>query len=304
MNAHPDSEEPFPFPRVAVVGLGLMGTSLCKALKEALSVTIYGIDRRDDVLAKATTDRVIDEGALLSDEKAVSGLLSRSSLVVLGFYAEQVVPFLKTYVGALGKDTLVSDLCGLKTPFLSEAQKICRGRVEYLSVHPMAGKEKQGYDYGDAELFFGAPFLITPTSENTSRSIENMKALARVLGCGRVTVLAPQEHDRIMAYTSHLPHVLAAVLVMCLSDSADMSAFTGGSFRDATRVADINAALWARLFLDNRQQLMKVIDAYRGELSSFETYLQQSDLEGLTSYLEEAGARKRSMNRRDNDYGK
>lgn len=292
----------FPFSSVCVVGLGLMGASLAKALKEALSLPVYGIDRTPEVLKKAKSDHTIDDGAALDDEAGASRLLGQADLTVLCFYPSMVCGFLEKYREAVRPGSLMTDLCGLKTVFLFKAQELCGTRFEYLSVHPMAGREKSGYDASDSELFFGCSFLITPTGKNSSQAVDQMKILAKTIGCGRIRVLSPREHDRIIAYTSHLPHVMALTALMSWKGTDEPASLAGGSFRDATRVADINASLWTELFLDNRQQLDESIDSLKEELDHFQKLLDLGDRTSLQAYLEQAGERKRQWNRRKDEY--
>ena len=276
-------------------GLGLMGTSLLKALKESGLCSAFGLDINEITIQKAISDGLIDKGAVLGeDETAIRELIGHSDFIVLGMYPEGILPFVHQYSNSFAPGTVIMDICGLKSHIVLEAQQILTEGVEYIGTHPMAGKEKSGYDFADPELFLGTNFLITPTEKNRPATVEAIREMAYRIGCGKITVLSPLEHDKMIAYTSQLPHVLALALLQSWHGDDSIVNFAGGSFRDATRVAEINTPLWTELFIHNHQELSKVIDNMTDELTMIKNMIEDQDFDALSSYLQQAGDRKRN----------
>ena len=293
---------PLPMKECVMVGMGLMGTSMVKAMKEAAPLVVKGIDLYASPIEKASREHVIDDGAVLSDTDKVRSLLSGSRFIILALYPSGILPFIETFRDCFAPGTLIMDICGLKGAFVASAQQLLPEGVEYLGTHPMAGKEKSGYENGDSELFLGASFIITPTELNSETVIEAARRIALSIGCGKIRLISPEEHDRIIAYTSHLPHVMAASLIRCWHDSEDVASYTGGSFRDATRVAEINTGLWTQLFMANKDQLDGILTQYIEELETFRALLDNQDEEGMKRFLEESSERKTRWMKRGDRY--
>lgn len=278
---------------LVMVGLGLMGTSLIKALQEVTKLRAVGLDIQQEPIEKAISDHVLADGAVLTvqDEKA-KRLLAGSRFIVLALYPDSILQFIRTYRDSFQPGSVVMDICGLKGAFVKQAQELMPTGVEYVGTHPMAGKEKSGYENGDGELFIGASFIITPTERNTPETLQVIRRLAIAIGCGRIREIQPEEHDQMIAYTSHLPHVLAAALIRSWHGTEDIVSYAGGSFRDATRVAEINTRLWTQLFLCNREKLLKEVKSCQTEMEQFVQLLESSDQNGMEQYLQEASDRK------------
>lgn len=287
-----------------IAGLGLMGSSFARAIKDLSSkYYVAGIDRIEQPVFQGQQDRVLDEGAVLRrDEEKVRQLLSRAGLIILSMYPEGILDFIDQYRDALTPGTVMIDICGLKGMLVEEAQKRMPEGVEYVATHPMAGKEKSGYENGDGEMFLGASFILTPTAHNTPETLAALKEMAFHMGFGKIREVSPQEHDTLIAYTSHLPHVIASSLINSWDGDDDVSAFAGGSFRDATRVAEINAELWTQLFMHNKEPLLEKVSKYIEALEFFKKNLEHEDDEGIREFLENASSRKTEWNRKVDRY--
>ncbi len=281
-----------------MVGLGLMGTSMIKALREATDLYVVGLDIQKNTIEKAIQDRSINDGAVLGfeDDKAKT-LLKESRFIILALYPDGIIDFLNRFQDCFQSGTVIMDICGLKGAFVSKAQELVPAGVEYIGTHPMAGKEKSGYDNGDGELFLGSSFIITPTEKNKTETIEKVKKLAIAIGCGRIRLISPQEHDRLIAYTSHMPHILATALIRSWDGTDDVISYAGGSFRDTTRVAEINARLWTQLFSYNSRELLPELEKYIAELEMFAKYLQQGDETAIENFLQQSSDRKADWRR-------
>lgn len=287
-----------------IAGLGLMGSSFARAIKDlSSSYYVAGIDMMEQPVYQGLRDRVLDEGAVLRhDEEKVRRLLGEAGLIILSMYPEGILEFIDRYRDSLTPGTVMMDICGLKGQLVEDAQSRMPDGVEYMATHPMAGKEKSGYENGDGEMFLGAGFILTPTERNTESTIMQLRDLASRMGFGKIREVTPEEHDERIAYTSHLPHVLASSLIDSWDGDHDVSAFAGGSFRDATRVAEINAELWTQLFLHNRKPLLSRLSQYMESLERFRDLLERSDEKGIRSYLEHSSERKKEWNRKVDQY--
>lgn len=283
-----------------IVGLGLIGSSFARAIKDLSSFYyVSGLVRRESILNQAKQDAVIDDGALLNiEEDKVRSELGKAGLVILSMYPEGILEFLDQYKDSFRKGAVVIDICGLKGDLVEEAQRRMPEGVEYVATHPMAGKEKSGYENGDGEMFLGASFIMTPTEHNTKEALDELRYMAARMGFGKIREVSPYEHDELIAYTSHIPHVVAASIVNSWEGTEDVVSFGGGSLRDTTRVAEINAALWSELFLHNQGPLLKQLDRFIDTVVSFREALEKMDEKALTDFLNASAERKIAWNRK------
>ena len=279
---------------VCIVGLGLIGGSIVKALREySDDIRITAVDRSAEPVKLALADHGIADGADETDNTRVDRLLADAGLIIMALYPAGMIRFLADHREALQPGTVVMDVCGLKGSFVEEAQRTVPDGVEFIGTHPMAGREKKGYENGNAEMFLGATFILTPTERNTPETIRGMYSFARICGFARVRQVDPMLHDELIAYTSHLPHVLASVLMASWKGTDEVIAYTGGSFRDSTRVADINAELWTELFMMNSVALTEKLRDFSIEFSEFVSLMEASDREGMQRFLERSTERRR-----------
>lgn len=169
-----------------------------------------------------------------------------------------------------------------------------------MSGHPMCGREGAGLAQADGSIFDGANYVLIPEPWNRKEHLELVKRMAEELGCAHVPVVTAEEHDRAIAYTSDLTHAVATALMNSSSYSEKTKYFIGGSFRDETRVADINGKLWTSLFLANREKLLEEIERFSEALQQLRGAIAAEKEEEITAFLEEAGRRRREMMDRGN----
>jgi len=274
---------------IGVVGLGLMGASLALALRGFRSARLSGADLNEKTCQRAMEDGVVDEAA-----PDVGSVMARADLLIFCVYAHHIPQLLNDSAKRLKKGCVVSDICGVKTNLYAQIMPMLPEHIDYVGVHPMAGKECDGYENAEAALYRGTGFLITPTIKSTEASIDLMKELANYIGAARVQVVPPEEHDEIIAYTSDLMHIAAAGLCV-RPHPGTHPAFTAGAFRDSTRVADINAGAWTELLMDNRGNTVAALDQYLRDLSEIRGALNQGDREALRKILLRAGENKRRL---------
>ncbi len=262
----------------AVIGLGLIGGSYAKALRTRTDVTVWGYDLDGGVQDTALRTGVIEAAA-------TPARLSEADLVLVCLYPEAAGRYITEHAPLFKKGALVTDACGVKTPLCAglEAAAAQHG-FHFIGSHPMAGKERGGLQNADGALFEGASFLMTPSAQADQDAAEALAALAADLGFGRVVRCTPEEHDRMIAFTSQLPHVLACAYVHSprCTRQADFSA---GSYRDVSRVACINEEMWSSLFLLNRAPLCEEIDLLTAHLQELRGLIARGDREGLSEKL-------------------
>ena len=238
---------------IAVIGLGLIGGSLAKAIAERTDYHIMAKNRTRSTLLQAIEDGAVHEE--LTDEN-----ISQADMIILGLYPEEAVEYMKSIGDRVKKGALVIDVSGIKRYICEKMPPIAEKHgFVFVGTHPMAGKEKGGYFNSEAALFQGASFIITPTGGEHSEQVEWLTEFASDLGFGMHVICSPEEHDRMIAFTSQLPHVLANAYVQspqCLNHRG----FSAGSYRDVSRVARLNEHLWAELFLQNSDALTQELD--------------------------------------------
>ena len=206
-------------------------------------------------------------------------------ITIINFYPEAIVPFILEHKDLFKKDSVVTDSCGIKT-------KICRQMAAhkdlpftFIGAHPMAGREVSGYDNSLNNLFDNASFICTPV-DAPRRKVDALIGLAEDMGFARTVVTTPEHHDEMIAFTSQIAHVLACSYV--LSPLAPQHAgFSAGSYRDVSRVARINAEMWAQLFIDNKEPLIREIDDLVGNLQKFRSAIEAEDAPALRALMEQ-----------------
>ena len=237
---------------IAVIGLGIIGGSFCKAIKKYTDNFVIGINR-----TQATAEKALEAGAI--DKIGTPESLGECDIIILALYPQAAVDFIEKYGSYIKSGAIVTDSSGIKRaicPSLSALSK--KYGFVFIGSHPMAGKETNGFDVSEADLYKNASYIITPCGAPEDK-IEILANLARKIGFGTVKITTPEEHDRMIAFTSQLPHVLACSYVMspCCPNH---KGFSAGSYRDVSRVANINSQLWSELFLENREPLITELD--------------------------------------------
>lgn len=264
---------------IAIVGMGIIGGSFAKALKQYTNHHIIGINRTQSTLKKAFDIHAIDE---MGDEKS----LLKADIIILAVYPKAAVEFIKNNVHYIKKGAIVTDSSGIKTEICPEMIKLANeNQFVFVGSHPMAGKETNGFDVSEADLYKGASYIIVPC-EADEKSVATIKNLALSIGFSTIKITTPQEHDRMIAFTSQIPHVLACSYVMspCCPNH---KGFSAGSYRDVSRVANINAGLWSELFLENRKPLITELDELIKNITAIRNAIDSEDKEELYNLLEQ-----------------
>lgn len=260
---------------ILIVGLGLMGGSYAKALKR-LGYHVCAIDSRKEAITYALTEDIIDSGSFNVDEY----LVKSADAVIFALYPEVFKEWINKYQNMFHPGTLITDVTGVKSSVVYDIQNMLRDDVEFIAAHPMAGREVYGVENSDDRMFVNANYIVTPTDKNTTEAIEWCKSLGKILGCRKISVLSPEEHDEMIGFVSQLTHLIAVSLMTC-SDNAHLVDYTGDSFRDLTRIARINDKMWSELFLMNKAPLLDKMDKFLEEFTTIRNMLDMEDREGL-----------------------
>ena len=265
---------------ILIVGLGLMGGSIAKALKGKDTSAVWAADINPGIVAKAKKDGMIAEG--YTDADSVVG---KADLVVVCLYPELAVSFINEHMAGFKSGAVITDICGVKKPVV-EGVKITRDDIDFVPAHPMAGSERQGYECSFAELFDDCNYIITPLESNTRQAVTLVAEFAKLLGARNTVESTPEAHDEYIAYTSQIPHALA-VAYMHSSKGRNVLPYAGGSFRDVSRVALINEVMWAELFGENEHKLIEELDALQVELKKIGELIKSGDRAALKEYMKQ-----------------
>ena len=276
--------------RIVIVGLGVVGGGYAMALKEAGYTEVYGIDNNIETLRKAKSLGIIKEG--YTDEKEI---IKIADLIVLAVYPNLVKKFIINNKEDFKDGAIITDVTGIKQLFIDEITSILPKNIDFVFAHPMAGREKKGIDYATNKVFKGANFLITVTDNNKAENLELIENLAYKMGFKNVKKICPKYHDEMIAFTSQLPHALAVALINSDVEGRNTGEFIGDSYRDLTRIANINEALWSQLFLGNKENLLKAIYNFEDELDKIKNCLEHEDKEALQNLFIKSSLRREKL---------
>ena len=248
---------------IGIVGLGLIGGSFAKAYSLA-----------GHTVAAADTDEQILDFAILSGavhEKLTKGRLSECDLVLIAIYPQAALDFMKENGPYFGKKPVVIDCCGTKRAVVDEGMAIAKQfGFTYAGGHPMAGRQYSGFKYAKENLFHGAPMVIVPPTFDDIELLEKIKELLTPAGFAKITVTTAEKHDEMIAFTSQLAHVVSNAYIKSPT-AREHRGLSAGSYKDMTRVAWLNPAMWAELFLDNGDYLLKELDTLTKNLEILPT---------------------------------
>lgn len=262
--------------KILIVGLGVIGGGYAMALKEVGYKDIYGVDINKETLKKAENMNIIKEG-FLSEEK----IIGEADLIVLAIYPNLVKNFIMRNRNKFKKGALITDVTGIKQLFINEIVEILPENIDFVFAHPMAGREKKGIDYATNEVFKGANFLIVETERNKEENIRKIEELALQMGFEHIKRTTPTFHDEMISFTSQLPHVLAVSLINSDIEGRNTGQFIGDSYRDLTRIANMNEKLWSLLFLGNKKNLLTSMNNFEREFDKIKKCIEENDEKGL-----------------------
>ena len=276
--------------KILVVGLGLIGGSLAMALQGFEDYEVVGAARSqstyDKAVAKHAANRVTFDPA---------AELPGADVVILCQDPAGIIGFLRDNRDRFKPGCLVLDVCGVKTAVMDAAAKYLPDGVDFIGCHPMAGKEVSGIANAEATLFRNTHFIVTPGPRATAEHLELLHRMAEHCQFGDVIETTPQRHDEMIAYTSQMMHVIA-VSVCDNEELFSCVGFEGGSFRDCTRVAALDPAMWTQLFTLNAPALSKMVSELEERIHQYRVAIENNDRETLCAMLASASDRKKQIN--------
>lgn len=272
---------------ITVVGLGVIGGSFVKALK-GKGYDVYGVDCDQQTLEMAKAEGCIIEGYLDGHQ-----IISQSDLTIICLYPSKVLDFISEHT--FKKGSIVTDVVGIKSYFLNQALSRIDQDVEYISGHPMAGREKKGYLYASQEVFQNANYIVIQHEHNQIDKIDWMRQFVGQLGFKSVKIMSPYDHDEIISYTSQLPHTLAVALMNSDDEKYETGKYIGDSFRDLTRIANINADLWAELFFHNRDYVWASRERFEKQFDLLKQAIASGDEKSLKEMFWQSSKRREKL---------
>ncbi len=266
--------------KIGVVGLGLIGGSIAKSAKRNTKYTVYGYDVNKDVIKNAIANKSID--GELTKEK-----LSVCDYVFIPLYPEAVIEYVKENASDFKEDAVVIDCAGVKRVVCEKCFEIAENsHFSFVGGHPMAGTQFSGFENSKETMFHNAPFVLTPKENEDILILANAREVIMQLGFGRVSVMTPQKHDKLIAFTSQLAHVVSNAFVKSPS-AMERKGISAGSYKDLTRVAYLNENMWTELFLDNKDNLIFELDNIISELTKYSEAMKNDDPDTLRQLLKD-----------------
>lgn len=273
--------------KVGILGLGLIGGSLARAYSIA-GHSVYAQEQDASILSFAMLAGAVD-GEL--NQKTIPSC----DLILLAIYPDGSAQWLEEHAHLISREALVLDCCGVKEEICRRCFPLAkRNGFTFVGGHPMAGSHFSGFKYSRATLFRGAPMVLVPPVFDDMELLQRVKDALAPCEFGSFSVTTAQDHDRMIAFTSQMPHILSNAYIKSPT-ALEHKGFSAGSYKDLTRVAWLNPQMWAELFLENRENVLKELDFYIESLQAYQDAINREDLESLTSLLEEGKRRKEEV---------
>ena len=269
---------------IGIVGLGLIGGSLAKAISQNTDHTVYGTDLSEQVVRKAVLVDAIEQP--LTDE-----LLPQCDIVIVALYPQATIDYVKEHAHLFRKESIVVDCGGIKKLVCDTLIPLAEDHgFLFVGGHPMAGLEHSGFTYAKKSLFNNASMIFTPT-KGPIESMEKLKELFTSIGFTNIEISTAEEHDRKIAFTSQLAHVVSNAYIKSPT-ALEHTGFSAGSYKDLTRVAKLNEVMWTELFLENADNLAAEIDTLIGNLQQYSTAIRERDAKTLCALLKDGREKK------------
>ncbi|MFC1703643.1 prephenate dehydrogenase [Candidatus Omnitrophota bacterium] len=268
----------FLFNRVSIIGVGLIGGSLGMAIKkQKVAKEVIGFARRKQTIREALKKKAIDRGTL-----QLSQAVSNADLVIFATPVDTIIRLAPLALKNLKKGCIVTDVGSCKNKIVQAIEKRIPTGIHFVGSHPLAGSEKKGVRFAGADLYKNSVCILTPTNTTNQSAFKRIKKFWMKLGA-RTHSLSPSRHDRILAYISHLPHMLAFSLVAAVPE--EYFHFASGGMRDTSRIAASDAAIWRDIFIANKKEVKKALKVFRAELSDLERMISSRNRSRLTKKL-------------------
>lgn len=272
---------------VGILGLGLIGGSMARAYAKA----------GHQVLAQEKDNTMLDFAKLsgVVHGELTSETTPNCDLILLAIYPDGSASWLENHAHLIQKDAFVIDCCGIKRKICSRCFPLAKKYgFTFVGGHPMAGSHFSGFKYSRSNLFQGAPMVLVPPRRDDMQLLEKLKEVLSPCGFGSFSITTAQEHDRLIAFTSQMPHIVSNAYIKSPT-ALSHAGFSAGSYKDMTRVAWLNPHMWAELCMENRDFMLEELDTYLENLQKYRDALAEGNLEELTRLLEEGKCRKEEV---------
>lgn len=265
---------------IGIVGLGLIGGSLAKATKKNTNHKVYGFDISETTIKSALKEKSINK-------ELTSENLNECDYVFIPLYPEAVKDYLVKNAKNFKENAVVIDCAGVKRCVCEDCFNIAeQNGFTFIGGHPMAGTQFSGYENAKDTMFHNAPFILTPKENEDILTLANAREVIISIGFGRVSVMTAERHDKLIAFTSQLAHIVSNAYIKSPS-STQRKGISAGSYKDLTRVAYLNENMWTELFLENKDNLIFELDYLINELKKYSDAMKNDDADELKKLLKE-----------------
>lgn len=277
--------------KILIIGLGLIGGSYAEGLTKA-GYHVEAITRSQSSIDYALEKGIISCGTIDVKEEYVK----QFDILIFSLYPHVFVEWLKNYQSFIKPGAILTDATGVKRWIINEINSFIRDDIEFVSAHPMAGKEVYGVVNADSNIFKGANYIICPTNKSTKEAVEVVKNIGEILEFKHISILSPDEHDEMIGFLSQLTHCIA-VSLMTSKSSEYLVDYTGDSFRDLTRIAKINEDMWTELFILNKDKLLNEMNNFIAHFEELKEALENEDREKMKEIMRLSTERRKFFDR-------
>ena len=281
--------------KVLIVGLGLIGGSYAKGFMKN-NIKVYAIDRDKKTIDYAMENNIINGGITEPSKE----YLENFDIIIFALYPKTFLEFIEKYKSYIKSGTKIFDVSGIKKALVPRINELLDNSIEFIPTHPMAGREVYGIENADENIFINANYIITKTEKNTEIGIELAKEIAKILKFKNISILSLDEHDEMIAFLSQLTHCIAITLMAC-KDSTHLAEYTGDSFRDLTRIANINKDMWTELFLLNKEHLIKEMNNFIAKFIEFKDMIESENIQKIKEIMQISKDRRIHFNKEIGD---
>lgn len=276
--------------KIVIVGLGVIGGSFAMALRESGYNEVYGIDIDEKTIKKAIEMNLIKDGSTNGEH-----LLKNADLVIISIYPKLIKKFIKENNHNFKDGSIITDTTGIKRLFINEIRDVIPKNVDFIFGHPIAGREKKGLDFASKDVFKNANYILVDTEYNKSKNIDILENIIYSIGFSKIKKVSSQFHDEIISFTSQLPHVLSVALINSDEEGRETGDYIGDSYRDLTRIANINEDLWCELFMGNKENLLNSIDRFINQLYCLKESIENNNDSFLIEQFRKASKRRQKL---------
>lgn len=277
------------FRKVAIIGVGLIGGSIGEAIKKKrLAGTVIGVGHRASSIDEAHERGATDKGTL----DAVKGVTG-ADLVIIATPVRLIPEIARKISRSLKKGCMVTDVGSTKAEIVALLERILPKGVDFIGSHPLAGSEKRGVKFAQEDLFKGSIVIMTKTNKTKKSALDKLGRFWKSLGVGRIVIKSPEEHDRIVAEISHLPHIAAAAIVNTASEKS--LEFASSGFKDTTRIAASDPDIWRDICVTNRKQILKALERYERNIFKLKKLIKNGSAAQLRKEFERSKKRREKL---------